>query len=486
MRLARSRLAQLRTLLFILGFLVYPASNEICGQTLTARIVVTSVPPGRVVVEAQGPETDTWSFRNIYAGIGNLGARVENFKVHADGQSVTVRNLAPGEFRSSKEVSKFSYEIVLGERSRAAELSHVSWINHERGFLMLADLLPRFGRETLTPSKLSVNFQLPAGWSVASANLPDSDRQYSITDIDNAVFYIGRELREKSKFIDSMELGLITSGNWPFSDDDALKIAARIVKEHSKLTQYRLKRRAVVFLAPLSGTEGPDRWTAETRGATVVLLMGRNAGQKALLGRLGVVLAHELFHLWVPNALALKGEYDWFFEGFTLYQALLTSVRLNLIKFDGYLDTMARVYDSYRSLPDHDKLSLIEASERRWTAAPSFVYDKGMLVAFIHDLKLRQSVRNKTSADIYPELFRTAVTTSLDANEVIMSVLNRPPGMSQFFEDYVQNGGDIPLDAILAQYGLRVETKDFRSRILIKKDLSAEQRLLLRSLGYRG
>ncbi|HET6648443.1 MAG TPA: hypothetical protein VFH01_14030 [Pyrinomonadaceae bacterium] len=438
------------------------------------------------MVEAQGPETDTWSFRNIYAGIGNLGARVENFKVHADGQSVTVRNLAPGEFRSSKEVSKFSYEIVLGERSRAAELSHVSWINRERGFLMLADLLPRFGRETLTPSKLSVDFQLPAGWSVASANLPDSDRRYSITDIDNAVFYIGRELREKSKFIDSMELGLITSGNWPFSDDDALKIAARIVKEHSKLTQYRLKRRAVVFLAPLSGMEGPDRWTAETRGATVVLLMGRNAGQKALLGRLGVVLAHELFHLWVPNALALKGEYDWFFEGFTLYQALLTSVRLNLIKFDGYLDTMARVYDSYRSLPDHDKLSLIEASERRWTAAPSFVYDKGMLVAFIHDLKLRQSVRNKTSADIYPELFRTAVTTSLDANEVIMSVLNRPPGMSQFFEDYVQNGGDIPLDAILAQYGLRVETKDFRSRILIKKDLSAEQRLLLRSLGYRG
>jgi hypothetical protein len=58
--------------------------------------------------------------------------------------------------------------------------------------------------------------------------------------------------------------------------------------------------------------------------------------------------------------------------------------------------------------------------------------------------------------------------------------------MSQFFEDYVQNGGDIPLDAILAQYGLRVETKDFRTRILIKKDLSAEQKVLFRSLGYRG
>ncbi len=72
---------------------------------------------------------------------------------------------------------------------------------------------------------------------------------------------------------------------------------------------------------------------------------------------------------------------------------------------------MARVYDSYRSQPDHDRLSLIDASERRWTAAPSFVYDKGMLVAFIHDLMLRQLTRNEASgADVYPQLFRTGAT----------------------------------------------------------------------------
>ena len=147
--------------------------------------------------------------------------------------------------------------------------------------------------------------------------------------------------------------------------------------------------------------------------ASVVLLLGRNASGRALLARLGVVLAHELFHLWVPNGLGLQGDYDWFFEGFTLYQALLTCLRLNLIKFDDYLDTMARVYDSFRSQPDHDKLSLIEASERRWTAHPSFVYDKGMLVAFIHDLRLRQLTRNGTSAaDIYPQLFGTSATGS--------------------------------------------------------------------------
>lgn len=352
---------------------------------------------------------------------------------------------------------------------------------------MLADLLPRFGRVSLVPSPVTIEFKLPARWTVASALLPDSDQQYTVANIDSAVFYIGRELRETRVRADSMDLALVTSGDWSFADSDALKLAGKIVKEHSRLTKHRLYGRSVVLLAPFNGVVGPERWTADTRGASVVLLLGRNASARALLARLGVVLAHELFHLWVPNRLALDGDYDWFFEGFTLYQALLTCLRLNLIKFDDYLDTMARVYDSYRSQPDHDRLSLIEGSERRWTAAPSFVYDKGMLVAFIHDLLLRQLTRNRTTgADIYPELFRTGATAPGNANEVIMAIMNRQPGMNQFFERYVQNPGDIALDETIAPYGFRVETKDFRTRILINKELTIEQSRLIRSLGYSG
>lgn len=490
MRLAEQRapkLKRLRILLAILGFLIYPASDQVQARSLKVRVIVTSLSPASVLVEAEGPLADTWSFRNIYAGITGLGYRVENFKVAAPGETVSVRNLAPGEFRSSKEISKFSYEVQLEERSRLSELSHVSWINQERGFLMLADLLPRLGRESHSPSPVTIEIKFPTGWTVASALLPDKNQQYVVSNIDSAVFYLGRELRETRVRAESMDIALVTSGDWAFADNDALKLVAKILREHSRLTQHRLDGRVVVLLAPFNGAFGPERWTADTRGATVVLLLGRNARAPALLARLGVVLAHELFHLWVPNRLTLDGDYDWFFEGFTLYQALLTSLRLNLIKFDDYLDTMARVYDSYRSQPDHDRLSLIEASERRWTAAPSFVYDKGMLVAFIYDLMLRHLTRNGTSgADIYPELFRTATTKPGDANEVIMSILDRPPGMNQFFERYVQNPGDIPLASTLAPYGFRVETKDLRTRILINRELTADQGRLLRSLGYQG
>ncbi|MBA3513428.1 MAG: hypothetical protein H0T77_03515 [Pyrinomonadaceae bacterium] len=490
MRLAEQRVSlnkQLRIFLAILGFLIFPAPEEVHAQSLKVRFIVTSLSPAKVLVEAEGPLSDTWSFRNIYAGIPRLGQRIERLKGATPDETVSVDNLAPGEFRSNKEISRFSYEILLEERSRIAELSHVSWINQERGFLMLADILPRLGRGSLVPSPTTIEFQLPSGWTVASAVLPDKNQRYTVANIDSAVFYIGRGLRETHVRADSMDLALVTSGDWAFAHSDAIKLVGKIAKEYTKLTKHRLNGRAVILLAPFDGIVGAERWTAEARGASVVLLLGPNASGRALLARLGVVLAHELFHLWVPNRLPLQGDYDWFFEGFTLYQALLTCLRLNLIKFDDYLDTMARVYDSYRSLPDHDRLSLIEASERRWTAAPSFVYDKGMLVAFIHDLTLRQLTRSRTSgADIYPQLFRTAATGPGNANEVIMSILNRQPGMKQFFERYIQNSGDIALDATIAPYGLRVETSNFRTRIRINKELTVEQQRVLRSLGYQG
>ena len=52
----------------------------------------------------------------------------------------------------------------------------------------------------------------------------------------------------------------------------------------------------------------------------------------------------------MPNSLRLDGDYDWFFEGFTLYTALVTALELKFINFDELVATLGRVYDSY-SLP---------------------------------------------------------------------------------------------------------------------------------------
>src|SRR6185295_10995066 len=120
----------------------------------------------------------------------------------------------------------------------------------------------------------------------------------------------------------STDVAVITAGEWPFSDGDALQIAERIMEEHSRVTGFQLRSNAVLMLIPYPGEAGPERWSAETRGNDVVLVLGKQASRRKVLARLGIVLSHELFHLWVPNSLKLKGDYDWFFEGFTLYHAL--------------------------------------------------------------------------------------------------------------------------------------------------------------------
>jgi predicted metalloprotease with PDZ domain len=240
------------------------------------------------------------------------------------------------------------------------------------------------------------------------------------------------------------------------------------------------------MLVPYPENAGPESWSAETRGNVVVLLLGRKASGKRVLSRLGIVLSHELFHLWAPNSLQLTGAYDWFFEGFTLYQALLMDQRLHFISFDDYLRTLASVYDSYLSAADHERLSLLAASERRWTTASSLVYDQGMLVAFLYDLSLRSRTDCQSSLEnLYLKLFKAKPTGQENANETIIKLLTEGEGFADFAHTYVENAGEIHLDKAISEYGLTVQRSSAGTRLVVGQGLTDKQRQALRCLGYR-
>jgi predicted metalloprotease with PDZ domain len=252
------------------------------------------------------------------------------------------------------------------------------------------------------------------------------------------------------------------------------------------MTRFELKRNAVLVLVPYPGEAGPESWSAETRGNVVVLVLGRNAGRKRVLSRLGIVLSHELFHLWMPNSLKLDGDYDWFFEGFTLYQALRMDLRLGLISFNDYLRTLAKVYDAYLASADRDKLSLIEASERRWTTSSSLVYEKGMLVGFLYDLSLRKlSGCTQSIDDVYKDLFATSPTRQGNANEIIIKALTSRTGLQSFARDYVENAGPIDLDSVISAYGIQLQRGASGTRLAVRHDPDKEQRRLLNCIGYK-
>lgn len=416
------------------------ASTDTKAQT---RVKISVSTPNEVVVQAVSPTPlRSWSFRNAYAGSLGLAERIEQFE--ADGG----RKLAVGEYRSDSGAKEIQY-VVRMARPSAANVAHVSWLSQDYGFLMLADLLPQ-EFETV-----SMEFSLPSGWMVSSAVNPES-----VSEPADAVFFVGRSLRKASR----KELDCFISGSWAFKDSVAMNAATRVVNKYLSLTGYSLRSKPVVIIAPLPVATGSIKWRAETRGSTVLLLMDPQALMANWKGQLEIIFTHEALHLWIPNALRLQGDYDWFFEGFTLYTALLTALELKAINFQEYLNTLTRVYDSYLSYP-HD-LSLIEASERRWTNPWPIVYDKGMLVAFLYDLMLRKESAGKaTLANRYRDLFSRSGDLA-EGNKVIIKLLSSSPAASEFVKKYIEGSQELELQHAL-------------------EELHTDQPGLLKSLGYR-
>ena len=455
------------------------------AQTTFVRISVVSFNPAKVHVEIENKGASAWSFRNTHASIVGLAERIDNFQGSQAGREVPLKRLAPGEFRFSEPVGRVSYDVQLTLPANLAHRSRVSWLNDDHGLLLLRDLLPEVGMGA--DPLLNLSFSLPSEWTIASSRDAADSAHFVVTRPELAAFLVGRALHIDQKMVGATKIKIAMAGDWPVSGKDLTKIVGQILMEYSRAVGHLPPATVALLLMPFDSPIGPERWSAETTGENVVLALGQHAQEKALVARLKVILDHELFHLWIPNSIGLKGDYDWFFEGFTLYQALLTGLRRKHIKFDDYLETLGRVYASYRSATERDKLSLLEASERRWTTASTLVYDKGMLVALIYDLMLRRNSHGRESlTEIYPALLRAAAADGEDANELVMRVLDGRPGLDSFGEQFVQSTSEIDLNRELAPFGLEVTNAGSVPRIIVRNNLNGEQRQLLKALGYKG
>jgi predicted metalloprotease with PDZ domain len=460
------------------------------GETLNVRISVVSLAPARLKVEGERFQgARAWSFRNIYANVMNLGERIENLSLtDASSAGVAVRKLAPGEYEAASAATGFSYEVRLDAPSFETDAAHVSWLTGEHGFLMLGDLLPLVANERgAGNSGAVVHFNLPRNWAIASSSNAVAEGRFEVADSESAVFFVGQKLREKRERVGSLEFKFVTAGEWAFSDEDVAGMAADILKEHAETFGGVARGSAMLILAPFPRTAGADHWSAETRGQTVMLLSGKLPSKTAALSQLSFPLAHELFHLWIPNGLALDGNYDWFYEGFTLYQALRAGIRLNLLTFQDYLNALGRAFDAYKTGRERDQLSLLDAARQRWTLQPALVYNKGMLVAFLYDLTLRQQTKGKRSLDdVYRELFRLyhALESRKDGNSAVLAVLNDVGGMQEFTRRYIEHANAIDLPAAIAPFGLQIKPGGVRTHISVSASLSGGQRDLLRKFGY--
>ncbi|MEP6925689.1 MAG: hypothetical protein ABI954_14580 [Pyrinomonadaceae bacterium] len=477
-----------RILYLILFFLTLIGSQtKVLAYSLDTRITILSAENAVVKVEGTCATAQKhWSFVDFYASSDNLAARISALKFFDQtGSEISFTKQSAGEFETARATNSFSYELKLDYPKNPAHAAHISWLTKERGLLMLGDLLPDRGEETIAGTAV---FVLPANWKIAAGDNKISENEFQIIDLRKSVFLIG-DFSEQHLQVGKTRINLARAGDWSFTAEETLDFAAKILSQHQKTFDAIPTDNIQLFLIPFPQKFGGEFWEAETRGSTVVLCAANIPYKSRALSKLHEQLRHELFHLWLPNNLNLTGDYAWFYEGFTLYQALKTGIRLKYIRFEDFLDALSRAFDAARLDSNNKSLSLLEASRLRWRGNFSeLVYAKGMIVAFVCDLALLEKSGGKKSLDDLFKIFyrqHQKPTAPMDANKAVLEMLKNAPELRSTIENYVEMPKEVDWTQNLTAAGLQNASQISLTRLAVADKLNGRQKKLLTELGYQ-
>ena len=420
-------------------------------------------------------------FLDEYAGISGLTNRLSIVYIYDNqGYLIARKRFTAAERVSSIEIGGFGYSVGLTPFANASAAAHVSWVNGDGGLLLLDDLLPQSVGKTA-----NVKIEMPAGWKVFTTESESGPNVFDVSDVEKAVFYIGSHIREQQVRAGNSPLKLLISGEWLFSDKDAAAMVESIFGEYDRLFG-RLPRSALrVWISKFPIPVGVGNWEADSRGGSVTIVSSDMPFKAQSLQRLHEQLRHEIFHLWIPNGVNLSGNYDWFYEGFALYQSLKTGVAVNRIRFDDFLDTLSRAYeiDSMQA----KKLSLIDASKNRWNGSNTQIYARGMLVAFLCDLALLEKSKGKISvSSLLREIFERhrPPNPSRDGNSAIIAILREHRELNAIVDSYILGAEPIEWMALIKSAGIEADINHQLTKLKVTAKPTGRQKDLLDKLGY--
>jgi predicted metalloprotease with PDZ domain len=423
-----------------------------------------------------------WTFQQSYADAEGLAERFSNLQLRdINGEKVSVKKFSSGEYLATGVSEKWQYEVGLETPKQITASAHISWLTDGHGIIMLNDLLPAFTSVETDHIRARVRFEMPPEWQVAGNEVRLGEGRFFTDDARRAVFYVGKGWRARSGWLGKTELAFAFFGEWQFTDDEATQMGIQILDEHRRTFGEMPYPKMQVILLPFPQASELGRWRAETRGATVTIVSAGMPFRSGALNRLHEQLRHEIFHFWIPNRLNLTGNYDWFFEGFTIYQALKTGLKMRRIRFEDFLDTVSRA--EQLALQDSGKYSLIEVSENRWVGASGLIYSKGLLTAFLSDVAMMRESKGKRSlSDIFRELYRDHASPkpAVEANGAILTILRQREELRLLSERFIVGKDKLDIDQALVDLGIQRQEK----KLSVREKLSGRQKDLLQKLGY--
>ncbi|MBK7393925.1 MAG: hypothetical protein IPI64_11605 [Chloracidobacterium sp.] len=455
------------------------------AQDVEVRIRFLSDLPTTVEVEGKYASNQprknprNFSLMTEYAGVTGLAERISNIGfADRDGKTLTNKRFNAGEYVADGDIALFRYLVDLKPPSKRSAAAHVSWIIGDAGILTLDDLMPQSSGEMISAR---VKIGLPAGWKIFSTARQTKDGFFEVTNIENASFIIGKNWRE----VNAGASKILISGEWQFADDEAAKMVVEIMGGYQKTFGSSASQSTQIAFFKFPGDVPHGNWEADTRGGSVTIASSDMPFRSQSLQRLHEQLRHEIFHLWIPSGVNLSGRYDWFYEGFALYQSLKLGVAVNRLRFEDYLDTLSRaiVIDSFGS----QRRSLIDASNNRWNGSDTQVYARGMLAAFLCDLVLLEKSKGKVSTNtLVAEIFQKhrSGTDRTDGTTAILNIMRSHPELVPVIDRMITGADKFEWPAMLAAAGIEVSTVNSTPVLRVVTKPSGRQKDLLDKLGY--
>lgn len=394
-----------------------------------------------------------------------------------------------------------TYEVYAWDLSvRAAHLDDaIGFFNGTSVFLF------PFGREAV---ECRVQIQRPEGeqyadWRVATAlREARGTRRYGFGEyraanydelVDHPVtlgrFELGR-FEAQGVPHDVVIAGKVTSLDMPRLTRDL----ATICSTQIALFEPRTKRAPMDRYVFMTVAVGDGYGGLEHRASTALIcnradlpVRGKDAmtdGYRTYLG----LCSHEYFHTWNVKRIkpAAFAPYDlkqenytsllWLFEGFTSYYDDLMLVRSGVISRDDYLTLVGKTVGGVQRGSGRRKQSVAQSSFDTWIKyyrqdenAPNAIvsyYTKGSLVALSFDLAIRAETGNRKSLDDVMRALWTRYGRDFYlgkgegvAEDAIEPLIREVTGVSlgRLFTDAVHGTRDLPLETLLAPFGVGLE-----------------------------
>ncbi|NUL82481.1 MAG: M61 family metallopeptidase [Armatimonadetes bacterium] len=209
--------------------------------------------------------------------------------------------------------------------------------------------------------------------------------------------------------------------------------------------------------------------------------------------------AHELFHAWNVKRIRPKvlGPFDyskevrtenlWFAEGVTEYYARLILSRSGLETEEQFLSGLAADIAELQNNRARSRVTLADSSLKVWETGDSSgfgglnYYNKGMIVGFLMDVKLRTLSDNKKSLDDVMKLLMQRHNPPKPGydEDGILKAYSEIAGqdMASFYNKLIRSTDELPYDEVLKPFGLELVRSGRAYQLKRMADLNERQSL---------